>query len=165
MSYVASKSINRWRTSIYGSQHFSNISLTVKVWSTVDLPNWKPPRFLLLFLQHKVLLLCAKYLPKFYMLYKTMWLLYTYHTSHFLWIGQVMPYFHLYGMISSSLFNHYFGQNFIIPSCFSIFSFYLLPSLCLHHLVVQHMVPQFVHTLPTLLTITVFPSSSSKCFS
>jgi hypothetical protein len=37
-----------------------------------------------------------------------------------------------------------------------------LPSLCLHHLVVQHMILQLVHTLPTLLTITICSISQFK---
>jgi len=78
---AAWKSINRWCTSVYCTQHFSNICLIVTIWSAIDLPLWNPPSNLPLFPQHKVLIIHIQYLPECYMLYIALWLLYNYHTS------------------------------------------------------------------------------------
>lgn len=45
LSYAAWKLINTECTSIFFSQHFPNICITVKIWTTVDLCLQKRPRY------------------------------------------------------------------------------------------------------------------------
>ena len=139
VSYATWKSINRWGTSTFFFQNFSNISLIVKNLINISSSPSSLLGILLLFPQHKVLILHIKYSPEFCMLYIAMWLLYNDHIPS-LMTCHIMPYFHSYGMISSShiflidvhkwpswtlflpLYNQ-FGQYLITSSCFSVFQF------------------------------------------
>ena len=120
-------------------QHYSSISLIVKNVINISSSPSSLLGILLLFPQHKILILRTKYSPEFYMLYIAMWLLYNDHIP-FLMTCHIMPYFHSYGMISSShiflidvhkwpswalfllLYNR-FCRDLITSSCFSVFQF------------------------------------------
>ena len=80
-SHAAWKSVNNWCTSIFCSQHFSNICLIVKAFSTDIFPFESLLGILLLFSQHRILIVHIKYMPEICMLDITVWLLYNYLSS------------------------------------------------------------------------------------
>ena len=124
---------------------------------------------LLLFPQHKVAILNIKYFPVLYTLYIAVWLLYNYHTSSRPLSRELVILCHISAHAVLSLPPIFFKWVrkwlfwALFPPLQSVwpgfdhfqllfsFSIYVLPSLCLSHLVVQHIVLQFVSTLSTLL--------------
>jgi hypothetical protein len=141
----------------------SSICLKVKICSTVIFPRESFFGILILFPQHNVLILHIKYLLEFVCctVHSSETTLQQSHiiASPFLRIGHTMSGFHSCDTISSSRIFAVSSEMILSPfppsfiNSAGIWSYqvafhfliYLLPYLCLHNLVIQHMVLRFLH--------------------